>query len=458
MSKMKPLATALVALGAISVGNVALAGSGSGSAVDDRIAELERQISELKAMVSSNQQNLTVHEETITANAQGLVTAQADLEEARPMAKGTKFTYGGFVQLDAIYSDYSDGKPTFGPLEDLVVASTIPVEPTSGESDDYQSTNIHAKTSRFFFTTKTKTDAGDISSRIELDFVLSGSDSALDERISNSWNSRIRHAFVKWDYNENSSILAGQTWSTFFNVGALPDLIDFVGPVGTLFNRQPQVRWTMGGLQLSVENPATRLDAVDGKRKDDSEKMPDLVARYNGKWGDLDWSIAGIGRELAYDQRSGQVEVDSDEEYGYGLSLSGKWMLGKDDIRFMANYGDALGRYMGLMAFEDGYIDSSGSIQTVDQWGAFIAYRHFWSDKWRSTFSVSMAEADNPDTNDYALANGLAKSYETYHANLNWLPAPKLSIGGELIYATKEVEDGRDGDLSRVQFAVKYAF
>ena len=231
-----------------------------------------------------------------------------------------------------------------------------------------------------------------------------------------------------------------------------------MGPVGTLFNRQPQVRWTMGGLQLSVENPATRLDAVDGKRKDDSEKMPDLVARYNGKWGDLDWSIAGIGRELAYDQRSGQVEVDSDEEYGYGLSLSGKWMLGKDDIRFMANYGDALGRYMGLMAFEDGYIDSSGSIQTVDQWGAFIAYRHFWSDKWRSTFSVSMAEADNPDTNDYALANGLAKSYETYHANLNWLPAPKLSIGGELIYATKEVEDGRDGDLSRVQFAVKYAF
>jgi hypothetical protein len=27
-----------------------------------------------------------------------------------------------------------------------------------------------------------------------------------------------------------------------------------------------------------------------------------------------------------------------------------------------------------------------------------------------------------------------------------------------LIYASKEIEDGRDGDLSRVQFAVKYAF
>ena len=81
-----------------------------------------------------------------------------------------------------------------------------------------------------------------------------------DERISNSWSSRLRHAFVKWDYSENSSIMAGQSWSTFFNVGALPDVLDFVGPAGTIFVRQPQVRWTMGGLQLAVENPATRLN------------------------------------------------------------------------------------------------------------------------------------------------------------------------------------------------------
>jgi hypothetical protein len=466
MPKMKPLAAAIMTLGVLSSGNLALASTG---ATEDRIAELERQIAELRALVASNQQSITVQEENISANTAKIATNVVDIEEARPMAKGTKFTYGGFVQLDAIYSDYSDGKPTFAPLDDLLVSSTIPVEPASGKSDDYQSTNIHAKTSRFYFTTNTPTDYGTLSSRVELDFVLSGSDAALDERISNSWNSRLRHAFVKWDYGEDSSILAGQTWSTFFNVSALPDLIDFVGPVGTIFIRQPQVRWTSGGLQLSIENPATRVNSVglndDGElektlRKDDSEKMPDLVARYNGKWGDLSWSVAGMARELAYDARTakGQVEVDSDEEYGFGLSFAGKWMLGRNDLRFMTNYGDALGRYMGLMAFEDGYIDKSGSVETVDQWGAVIAYRHFWSDRWRSTFSASYAEADNPGVSDYAFANGLAKSYQTYHANLNWLPAPKLSIGGELIYATKEVEDGRDGDLSRVQFAVKYAF
>ena len=34
----------------------------------------------------------------------------------------------------------------------------------------------------------------------------------------------------------------------------------------------------------------------------------------------------------------------------------------------------------------------------------------------------------------------------------------RLQLGGELIYGTKELEDGRDGSLSRLQLAGKYAF
>jgi hypothetical protein len=454
MNKMKPLVVALVAVGAIGASNLAMAGAGG--AVDDRIADLERQIQELKAMVSANQTGISSNQATITTNQTGISTNVADIEEARPMAKGTKFTYGGYIQLDALYSDYSDGKPN-SLIEDLYVPSLVPVEPAGGNSDSYTSTNIHAKTSRFFFTTKTKTDAGDISTRIELDFLLSGHG---DKRISNSWNSRVRHAFVKWDYGEKSSLLAGQSWSTFFNVGALPDLLDFVGPAGTLFVRQPQVRWTMGGLQLAVETPATRLNDAGGSTYyGDGQEVPDLIARYNGKMGNLSWSVAGMARQLNYEVRTDSaIEGDNDDTFGYGLSFAGKWMLGKDDIRFMANYGDTLGRYLGLNSFNDGYIKTNGDIDTIDQWGAFLAYRHFWSPKWRSTFSVSASGADNPDTNDFAGADSLAKEYQSAHINLNYLPAPKLSLGGELIFATKELEDGRDGDMSRVQFAVKYAF
>lgn len=439
MNKIKPIAAALLTIGTLSAAGMATAATD----VDSRIADLERQLQELKSQVTDQQDEIA--------------TNKVDIEEARPMAKGTKFTYGGFVQLDAIHSQYSDGKPN-NLIEDFYVPSLVPVEPASGNSDSYNSTNFSAKTSRFFFTTATKTGAGLISSRVELDFILSGSG---DERISNSWSPRLRHAFVKWDYNENSSLMAGQSWSTFFNVGALPDLYDFVGPAGTIFNRQPQIRWTMGGLQLALENPATRLnDATGSTVYDNGQEMPDMIARYNGKMGDLSWTAAGMARQLRYENRSdgGAIEDDSDDQFGYALSLSGKWMLGKDDLRFMVNFGDALGRYMGLNSFNDGYVKTDGSIDTFDQYGGFIAYRHYWSDSWRSTFSVSASGADNPDTNDYAAADGLAKKYESAHVNLSWLPAPKLSIGTELIYATKELEDGRDGDMSRVQFSVKYGF
>lgn len=441
MNKIKPLAAAVIALGSLSVGSVAMADD-----VDARIQELERQLQELKNQVSSQQ-------ETISSNKTEL---QAEIDEARPMAKGTKFTYGGYIQLDAMHSEYSEGKPA-SLMEDFYVPSLVPVAPITGSGDSYNSTNFSAKTSRFFFTTATKTDAGLLSSRVELDFILSGQG---DERISNSWSPRLRHAFVKWDYNQNSSILAGQSWSTFFNVGALPNLYDFVGPAGTIFVRQPQIRWTMGGLQLAVENPATRLNDSGGSTVyDNGQQMPDLIARYNGKWNDLSWSAAAMGRELRYEDRTNAaVEGDSDEQYGYALSVSGKWVFGKDDLRFMVNYGDALGRYMGLNAFNDGYIRADGSIDTFDQWGAFIAYQHYWSERWRSTLSVSVAGADNPDSDQFAGANSLAKEYQSAHANLSWLPAPGLALGGEVILASKELEDGRDGDMSRVQFSVKYGF
>ena len=443
MNKIKPLAVAT------AITATALSGGATAAAADveGRIADLERQIAELKTLMANNTS-------AIESNTQ-------EIEVVRPARKGTEFKYGGFVQLDSLTTDYKEGDPGNRLIDDFLVPSLIPVEPAEGNADNFVDTNIHAKSSRFYFTTATPTDVGTISSRIELDFMLSRNG---DERISNSWNSRIRHAFVKWQYNEDSSILAGQTWSTFFNVSALPDLLDFVGPVGTIFDRQPLIRWTTGPWQFSIENPATRLNEVkDGLpqiRLDDAEDLPDIVARYNGKTGDLSWSFAAIGRELGYEDRSGSnsFKVDSDEEFGYGLSLAGKWMLGKDDLRFMVNYGSALGRYMGLNSYNDGYIADDGSIETIDQWGAFIAYQHYWSPKWRSTFSLSASGADNPDTSELMNAGALNESYQSVHMNLNYLPAPRMQIGGEFIYGHRELEDGREGDLYRVQFAVKHAF
>lgn len=444
-----PLAMAILA--------ASLSTTANANELEDRIAALEAQIAELKAMVAEDKQHATRHNGKASQGQSSTKTVASAPATKDSKKSGTDFNYGGYIQLDLITTRYNEGKPASSAMEDFLIPSLIPVESTTGSNDAYTSTNMHTKTSRIFFTTNTPTDVGDIATRVEMDFALSASG---DERISNSFNPRLRHAFVNWKYAPGKSLLAGQTWSTFFNVGALPGVQDFVGPVGTLFNRQPQIRWTTGAWQFALENPATRLNYDGGSRLDDAEIMPDIVARYNGKSGNLSWSVAGVVRELSYESRaSSAVELASESTMGYGLSVAGKLMTqGKDNFKYMFNYGNALGRYLGLNSFNDGYVAADGDIETIDQWGATLAYEHYWSAMWRSHFSISASGADNPSAYHYAGASSLAKGYQSVHANIQWLPAPKLMVGGELAFAKKELEDGRTGDLSRLQFSIKYAF
>ena len=102
--------------------------------------------------------------------------------------------------------------------------------------------------------------------------------------------------------------LVGQTWSNFMDVATLPEAVDFIGPTdGTTFVRQPQVRYTSGGLSLSAENRETTILPYDvagvaGARIiSDDGYAPDLTARYawKGDWGHV--ALAGLLRELTHE-------------------------------------------------------------------------------------------------------------------------------------------------------------
>ena len=442
-----------------------LAGSAmaDSSDTDARIAALEAQLVQMQAALATLRADAQASQTPVAGTLESETidpqwVRREELEAARTMPRGTRLRYGGYVQLDAIASRYGEGSPP-AVMDDLFIPALIPVAGTDGSGNSTSRTNLHAKTSRFYFGSATETDVGRISSHVELDFLLGAQG---NERVSNSFAARIRHAFATWEYAPGKSIMAGQNWSTFYNVASLPDLLDFVGPAGTAFGRQPQVRWTQGGLQLAVENAITRIRLNDDSiRVDDNELMPDLVARYNGRQGDLDWSLAGVVRQLAYDARPATGALaQEDTVYGYGLSLSGVWQLGDDDLRFMFSHGNAMGRYLGLNAFDDGYVGSNdnGNIETFNQWGAYFAYRHAWTSTWRSTLSVSAMAADNPAAGDFLPADALARSYHSIHANLLYTAAPGLLFGGELMYAGRELQDGRDGDMMRLQMALKYVF
>lgn len=387
--------------------------------VDQKVADLEAQLQALKDEVAASKPN---------ANT-----------------SGTQFSFGGFIKLDALYSMYSDGdRATASIGDDFYIPSTVPIGGNSGSKFD-----MHAKQSRFNVKAVNDTEVGKITGFFEIDFQLS---SQGDERISNSYSPRIRHAFLKWDYSDSSSFLAGQSWSTFFNVAALPNTVDFVGPAGTIFQRQAQVRWSHkfgnSNLHLALENPSTGLDGAGGGKDIDSSDLPDLAARYDLTAGNGSYSFALVGRDLRY--KINATEVD-ESEFGLGFSGSAIWKFGADDLKVMFNYGN-LGRYMGLQSYKDGYIRDDGSIELTDQMGGFVAYKHVWNSNWRSSFVLSASSVDNPDW----VSDAVAKEYQSAHANLIFSPTKKLDLGAEIIYGNKTLESGAKGDLTRLQFMAMY--
>lgn len=365
-------------------------------------------------------------------------------------AAETHYSFGGFIKADALFSQSSDAQRSGG--NDFLIPSIIAVGDGSNKGDVVF--DAHAKTSRLWFKTVTMTDVGEIKTHLEMDFNASN-----DERLTNQSSNGLRHAFLSWKNSENSSILAGQTWSTFFNVGALPESVDFVGPTsGTIFVRQTQIRYTQkvanGSWMIAAENPSVSLyDAGSGygNNQVDDSGMPDLIARYDGAAGDLHYSAAAMVRQINYNDRPNDNE---DSQIGYGVTVSGKYALSNgDDFKFMLSQGQ-LGRYIALNAFRDGAVEADDDIKLITTVGGFVAYRHMWNEKLRSTISYAYSEANNPNT----VAATTTKHVSNSNINLMYSPTKNLTFGGEYFIAERKDENGDNGDLQRLQFTSKFAF
>ncbi|MXO84345.1 hypothetical protein GRI35_13295 [Altererythrobacter aestiaquae] len=439
------------------------------ASVDDRLDRLEALVEGLierldaqpgateqqQSALLAEREQIRAQSEALLAATQDLQTRQDDLAQqiaASPPSGSastpgrTTFSYGGYVKLDAISQRTSGGQlPNNSILRDFLIPVAIPV---GGDASGFD-TDFSARQTRFLF--KTETDVGTehkLKSHIELDFNVTGGG---NERISNSFVPRIRQAFITYD-----NWTFGQAWSTFQNVGALPDSLDFIGVTpGTVFDRQPLIRYTNGGLQLAVEQPETVVTTPAGARLEaGDDQLPDFVARYNwgGDWGSL--TATGIVRQL-HISTDDLMGVD-DSAFGYGLSVSGKLKVGsRDDFRFMATAGDGLGRYIGLNLVNDAAITGTGELDPIFTYSGFAAYRHYWSDGIRSTIAGSYFKADNP----VLLTTGQVtdESWNAF-ANIIWNPVDPLDIGIELMHAERILEDGRSGNLQRVQVSTRYNF
>lgn len=417
----------------------------SDESTDERIQKLEMMVQQLQQELQQQKRSLVTTQDLSNTNAKSLKTAST----TKANDPNNSYKFGGFVKVTGSVSDYSDGEIPKGSLgRDIYVPGTIPVAANSSLEDRTTDTNIQAKETRINFASNHLLDNGaKVKTYIEMDFLGSMQG---NERVSNSYSPRLRHAFFTYD-----NWLFGQTWSTFQNVGALPESADFLAaPEGIIFQRQAQVRYTAGPFQFSIENPETTVtDYGTGARLiNDNDSLPDFVARYNlkGDWGHF--SAAALARELSYEDGSRNID---DSTNALGISLTGKFNIGKDDIRWNLNSGSGMGRYAGLNTANGAVIDDNGNLEAIDLTSASIAYRHLWNDQWRSNLILSAMDIDN-DADLTGLA--VTKSVQSAQLNLLYSPTKAMTVGAGILAAEREIESGENGDMTRLILTAKYGF
>lgn len=367
-----------------------------------------------------------------------------------------KHSFGGYIKINGIFSHYSDGDvatPSGG--RDFFRPNSIPVAPDSDSEQSFSHFDSHAKDSRFWLLSSAKMGDWDINTRFELDFRSSAQG---NEVVSNSYSPRLRRAFVSF-----GDWLVGQEWTLFRNHAGNPESLESLGATdGLIFGRQPQVRYTAGPWQFSLENSETFLLTFGGSSRQvtGDTLVPDLHLRRNFGGRFSDFSVSAVLRHLAAEDFAtgldGEAAVVDDATLGYGLSFAGRFKVGRrDDVRFMLSGGEGIGRYLAIATSADVVSDGQGGLEPIFVTNGVLAYRHLWSNRLRSTVAVSGLLADN-DPN--LTGTSLTKSVRSLRANLIYEPAKKFLVGIEVLQAVRELENGESGNHTRPQVSLKYSF
>jgi hypothetical protein len=423
------------------------------SAEDDTastVTELKNEVSDLKARVKLLEAQLAKVLELVESQNSDITVASASSIEQPQLSvarlEGPSVTIGGRVKADLVMNSRSVGGSGGTNRADLAfVPRKIPLD---GQGENNQ-LSASARDSRFWINALTPTRFGDLGAYLELDFV--STDQAGNEKVSNSYNPRLRHA-----YGIFSGFTVGQTYTTFLNVSAYPELNDVNGPLGILNIRQPLIRYERGDhtgrWMIALEQPESVLMTTDGSSfAPDDDRYPDIVGRMDFMSIRGNWSIAAMLRQIRIDDSIGE-----DEAWGGAVSASGRiYTTELDNIRFSISYGEGLGRYLSFNAFDDGTIDDQGRIELNPVFGGYVAYQHWWSDQLRSNLALGYARTD---TNNHIAPANLNKSYFSSHLNLLWSPIPEVSVGFEWLFGQRSLEDGSEGKLHRLQLTSVYKF
>ena len=378
-----------------------------------------------------------------------VVAPGSSAEEGAKDAGQARLEVYGQAMLDAIF-DFKKMNPQW---QATLRPSQIPVAcPGSPGCGDDGSFNFSIRQSSLGVRGFIPTSMGML--KTDLAFDLFGSDGGTNIHWLRAWAELGRFGVGQYDSN-------------FMDMGVFPNTIDYWGPPGMVFVRNPQVRFTALDANnmkvvLSLEAPnsiidtgkVTEVDPALGAGITSRNKLPDAVAswRYGGDWGHV--KAAGVLRQVGYHNALSADGNPSKSFTGYGLNLSGSWKVVKQgSLNWQLVGGKAIASYM-----NDGGIDLAPNAalrgETVRTLAYLLYYNHAWNDKWTSALGFSEHKQNNSDGQfGSAFKRG---SYGS--ANVLYTFAKNVTTGVEYIWGKHESKDGAIANDSRLQWSTRVSF
>ena len=376
-----------------------------------------------------------------------VVAPDSVAEKDAPDSNKARLEITGKVQLDTIY-DFKRMNPDWAATErPSQIPVTCPGDPGCGKNG---STIFSIRQSAIAFKGYIPTSAGELKTILSFDLFANG---------GGNTQARVLEAWAELD-----KFGVGQYYSLFMNIDTFPNIIDYWGPNGMVFVRNPQVRYTAidrDGMKVafSLEAPNAAIDTGKVSEVDPAigaqpyTPWPDFIGKYslNRDWGNFE--AAGILRSVGF-QTATQSGNPSGTVTGWGINLNG-WLktIGKDRITGQIVYGHAIASYI-----NDGGVDiaPNGSLQAeaVPSLGWFAYYDHWWSDKLSSSIGLSQ----HRQWNTAGQFGNAFKQGEYASTNLLWYPAKNVLTGAELLWGKLEQFNGLSADDVRVQFSGQFKF
>lgn len=348
----------------------------------------------------------------------------------------TLLKIGGYFKTDFIFDPRQAGNP------DEFIPSSIPVPAIKGVDN----ANVSIRPTRLNLDFRIPfTELGDVRFFVEGDFFG-----------STSTTPRLRHA-----YAQARNLLLGQTFTNFMDPDGFPDTLDFMGPNGMAYLRNPQFRYAFALskrtiLSLSVEKPSSDVAFKTPQfSAQPNSPSPDGTLRVRQEFQSGHWQVASVFRSVAAYLPDGRT----DSVFGWGVNATGVVrVLRGDNLILEGTYGHGISRYLNDTAglgIDAAVISvAKPHLKATPAVGTVFGYQHYWTQRLRSNLVYGYAEVQNT----------AYQSGSTYHksdysaANIIWNPVGSLNVGTEFLYGWQVLRNGQTGSAPRIQFSAKYEF